>query len=230
MKGLLIKDFGYLGLNKKIFSVIIAVIVVAFLIGGNNSASFLSGFLTSYLAVMMGFQVMGSITYDEYKGGLAYIMTMPITRCQYVLSKYIYAAILTVIGALAGYAVSLTAIIITEGTGNVDLASTVAELLTVYGVVILLNAIMIPVQLKYGSDKGKMVIFVLVAIVMVSAFASERIGSALGVDIDKVIYNIKTGLDNMSMVTVSMVSIVVMCLGLLVSFLISMRVVNNKEF
>lgn len=230
MKGLLIKDFGYLGLNKKIFSIIIVVVVIAFLIGGNKSASFLSGFLTSYLAVMMGFQVMGSITYDEYKGGLAYIMTMPITRCQYVLSKYIYAAVLTVIGALAGYAVSLTAMIMTEGMGNVDFGATIAELLTVYVVVILLNAIMIPVQLKYGSDKGKMVIFVLLAIVMVSVFASERIGKALGVDIDKVIYNIETTLDNMSMATVSVTAIVVMCAGLFISFLISMRVVNNKEF
>lgn len=229
MKGLLVKDFCYLGLNKKIYGIMAAIIVMALFLGGNSSAEFLSGFMTSYLAVMLGFQVIGSITLDEYRGGLRIILSMPVTRKEYVISKYIYAAVLTVIGGVAGYAISLAATLIVNGMGGFDIIESLAYIISALAACMVLNAILLPVQLKYGSDKGKMVIFVLVAAVLAAAFAAEKIGRTIGVDVDKVMNNIEIFFNGMNVTAAVLTGIIITGVVLCVSILISIRIVDNKE-
>ena len=229
MKGLLVKDFSYLGLNKKIYGIIVAILVMTIFLGGNNSVDFLSGFVSSYLAIMMGFQVAGSITYDEYRGGLGIILSMPVTRKEYVISKYIYASILTTIGCVAGYTISLIARFIVNGIYGFDIMESLVYILSVIAICMILNSILIPVQLKYGSDKGKMVIFVLVAVVLTIAFAAEKIGRTIGVDINKVANDVESFFNRLNVTAVVISEIIVMGLILCISIFVSIHVLNNKE-
>lgn len=74
------------------------------------------------------------------------------------------------------------------------------------------------------------VLYVLVALVLVSAFAADKFGRTLGVDIDKVMNNIETFFNNMNVMTAVFAEIIIVCAVLCISILISIRIINKKEF
>lgn len=228
MKGLLVKDFGYFGLNKKLYAVVFIVIIAALLMGNTETVDFFISFSTSFLAVMLGMQVMASITYDEYDGGMAYIMTMPVSRRQYVYSKYIYMGILTSLGAVMG---CIIGVILGMGRNvPIELNDVAVVVITVIGFISVFNSIMIPLQLKFGADKGKMALFVIVAIILLIAFASEKITKALGINLPEILEKADIYIANMNklVIGVSGAGIVAVLIG--ISVVISIAIVNKKEF
>jgi len=81
VKGLLIKDFVYLKPLQKVSLILVC------------SLMFLANDILlamSYVVLMSSLFVRVTFTYDEQMGGMKYILTLPVTRAQYVGSKYIF--------------------------------------------------------------------------------------------------------------------------------------------
>lgn len=83
MKGLLLKDIGLL----KNMKVMIAIYFILGAIFSFTNTQFILG--TCYVATFSGMLGIGTLSYDEYDNGNAYLLTLPITRKEYVLEKYI---------------------------------------------------------------------------------------------------------------------------------------------
>ncbi len=87
MKGLLIKDFKLLKGQKNFFMTITAISIIMIIV--SPGTSFPIGFL-GFVGALFS---LSSISYDEFDNGNAFLFSLPITRKDYVLEKYIFGLI-----------------------------------------------------------------------------------------------------------------------------------------
>ena len=151
MKGLFIKDLRLLK-NQRNFLVTIVLMFLILVITGVD-ASFFMGYVPFLLLIVS----MTTITYDELENGLAFLMVLPVSRKEYVLEKYLLGGLF----GIGGLAVTVVIFIITEENAKTSMTWE-SYLLIATGFlafVILFLSLMIPIQLKFGSEKGRLVLF-----------------------------------------------------------------------
>ena len=151
-------------------------------------------------------------------------MTLPFDRKTYVREKYLFSLIL----AAAAWCIGAILYCI----GNVirhNAISPVNELpilLSLLPVLYLSAAIMIPLLLKYGSEKSRIVLFIIFGIIAIVLFGAKRFFSGS----KTFLAGLTKTLDGMSPVVV-LVTIAAACLlAVYVSYLLSIRIVEKKEF
>src|SRR5699024_6759865 len=93
MKGLIIKDFKLLMMQKSFF---ITLAIVAIFFGITTDTIFVIGFLTMICSMF----ALSNISYDEFDNGNAFLFSLPITRKGYVIEKYIFGIMLGVISLI----------------------------------------------------------------------------------------------------------------------------------
>lgn len=147
MRALIIKDFLNLKQMGKTY-ILMAVIWIALSIM-NKSASFFSG----VIAVMSAMLPVTAIAYDERAKWDAYALTMPVTRREIVLGKYILALIITVCGITASTVFNIFLI--------GDLLESLKLSLVFLGLAVLMCSFIFPPVFKFGAEKGR---FIMVAI------------------------------------------------------------------
>ena len=84
MKGLFVKDIELMKQQKQFF-ILVVVMEVILNLAGSGSVSFATGYFTIVTAIF----AITTISYDEFDNGLAFLMTLPVTRKQYVVEKYL---------------------------------------------------------------------------------------------------------------------------------------------
>ena len=92
MKGLFVKDIELMKQQKQFF-ILVVVMGVILNLAGSGSVSFATGYFTIVTAIF----AITTISYDEFDNGLAFLMTLPVTRKQYVAEKYLLGAGLTAV-------------------------------------------------------------------------------------------------------------------------------------
>ena len=94
-----------------------------------------------------------------------------------------------------------------------------------YGVsAIVISSIMLPVNLKFGPEKGRIAMVVLIAIVMSGIFAMAKISGTM--DLTCVYLGIK---GSPAFIIIGIFSVIVLLI-LAGSYLISCKIMENKEF
>lgn len=84
MKGLLIKDYKLLMLQKKTF-LLMLLIAICMNFAMQDNPGFIIGYLTFFAALMAN----TTLSYDEYGNGVLFLLTLPVTGKTYVRSKYV---------------------------------------------------------------------------------------------------------------------------------------------
>ena len=145
MKGLIIKDILSLRKNIKMMGAMLLFFAVFAFIG--NDVTFVSGMAT----LLMTMLTVTTLAYDEASKWDRYALSLPITRKQLVLSKYL----LTLLLALGGAVISLIILLTASLTGNG--ISVIEALATVYGlfwVSLVFTGILLPLTYKFGVEKS----------------------------------------------------------------------------
>ena len=217
MKGLLIKDFKLMLMQKNFF---IIIIVVACLISiSSQDPTFMIGFITLILSLF----TVSTISYDEFDNGNAFLFTLPITRTSYVMEKYC-------LGLLAGCGTWIFATILgmiaTVFKGTLTITDLIMIALLILPIMIVIQAIMLPFQLKFGGEKGR--------IAMIGAFGILAIIGIMVVKGAKAIFNVDivnvfNTLPTVSMGMAVIFAIIIALAILLVSMKISISIMNKKE-
>ena len=83
MRGLWKKDLALIGTNRSMLAAVVLVTVLMILAQNYQ-------FVMFYAALMGGFQILGTITYDTANDGMQYLLTLPVTRSQYTAEKYLF--------------------------------------------------------------------------------------------------------------------------------------------
>ena len=104
MKGLLVKDFKLMMLQKNFLLLILAIVIGMMIL--SDDMVFPIGFL-SFIASLF---TVSTISYDDFDNGNAFLFTLPITRNNYVIEKYFLGLLF---GCIAWILATVLGIIVT---------------------------------------------------------------------------------------------------------------------
>ena len=145
MKGMFVKDMEIMRGNMKTFIGVYIIAIFCFL-----STSAGPSFLISYVSVLAAVMALNTIASDDMDNGMPYIFTFPISRKEYVKEKYLLGAgMVTVLWAVA---VAIAIGVNASGYRMVSWEELIASAAVGLFLAVFANAVVFPVQLKYGSS------------------------------------------------------------------------------
>lgn len=217
MKGLLVKDFSLMKMQKNFFITILGI--AAFMTVFLKNISFPMGFLPMVISLF----TLSTISYDEFDNGNAFLFTFPITRKTYVTEKYCLGTILGCVAWAAGILLGAIPVLTVQETSWHTLFLVA---LSVFPLMFLLLAVMIPLQLKFGSEKRQLALIAVVGMVTLLGIVIKKAGENLGfqwISILKPLSAIPAPL-----LIVCGTLLLLLLLG--ISLKISIRIMEKKEF
>ena len=179
MKGLLIKDVKLLK-NQKQFFLVICIIGTLFLVTSNDPS-----FVITYMTLMFSIFTLSTISYDEHDNGAAYLFTLPISRQSYTMEKYVFGLITTMLAWVVFTAAALGATYYRQI--EIDLRQWLVIAVTYLAVALLLLAITIPIQFKFGAERSRIALIAVVGCAVLVAYAAAKIFEAFHIDLSAVI-------------------------------------------
>ena len=209
MKGLILKDLLLIKGNAR-YILIFLVIFGLIALEGNDVLYFIPAFIS-----MMMF--MTTFSYDEYNKWDAYAITLPIKKENIVLSKYVGSTILLGIALILTFIISLVVGLVTE---QLDMQKNITLLLGCGGAVLLVEAIMYPLLIKFGVEKGRIWVFL-------GIFLSSFI---IGFIFQKVSLTIPENLMTFLSQYLPWILAAALLLILIISYTISEKLYLKKEF
>ena len=215
MRGLFEKDFRLLCQNRQ---TLILFLMMAGFLGLTQNGTFVLG----YLSFMFSILLTSTISYDEMDQGFEFLMTLPVTPKTYVQEKYGFCTV----GVIFSVVLSGIIYLIVKGIHGEQILLG-EELLTVLifvPIVWCVIAIMVPIQLKFGAEKGR------IAILMVyggSAFLLYFVLKWIGEENVKLMTNF---LNQWKPEALVLGGFLLSGLVLVISYGISRRIMEQKEY
>ena len=221
MAGLFEKDIRILMQRKKALLLFLALSIF---IGYSQDGTF----ILSYLPMLMIIVMIGTISYDEYDKIVIYYdngqgtMSLPIDSKVYVSEKYIFCIAGTLVSCIAATLIYLTSQAL-KGI-NVNIKSSISDILATPLIMLLFVAIILPLQIKYGAEKSRVTLLVVVGIIAALIFVFKKIVNF------ETLMNILHYFDQIADWIIILIGIMSVLIALLVSYLISYNIMKNKEF
>ena len=216
MRGLLEKDFRLLKGQKNFFLLILVITVLLSLNSEDN-------FVVTYLTFLAGFLTISSFSYDDNGNCMPFLMTLPVSRTLYVKSKYLLGFLLTFIGWLAGMVISMITAFLHKAPPTAD--AVLFQLAWVFLWMIMLSFVL-PMLFKFGAEKGRMATLAMMLVFMAIVFAFTKLAEGMGMDVDACL-NALAG--QQIIVLVAGMSVIAFII-VLISYLISVKIVHKKEY
>lgn len=209
MKGLLIKDFLLLKKTGRIFLMLMVLYLVM--------TVFMDTDLGPMMVFICGMLSISTFAYDEQAKWDGFALTMPVSKRDLVLAKYVLAIILCFAGAVAGAILSIA--------GSLDAPFVdMKGILAASGIALcasyLFNSLALPLLYKFGAEKSRLI--------LLACYALPLIGASLVMnELEK---SAATLLRFQSLLDLGAILLPIITIGaLLVSYLISLHIYNRKD-
>ena len=170
MKGLLIKDIR---LMKSQGAVLLAILILAALFLGVVSSDVEPFFVVAYVTIFLSIFVASTISYDEYDNGYLFLMTLPVTRKNYVNEKYIFGILISIFAWCVGMAAG-TALMIAQGA-KTGAGEWIGGNLMYICIAWVFMSIMMPLRLRFDSEKARYANIIMFALIAAVAYGVSRI-------------------------------------------------------
>ena len=218
MKGLLIKDFKLVMGQKRL---LLFVPIFGLFLMISNADPYAG---VGYIMMLSILLTLSTISYDEYDNGMSFLMTLPIQKSMYAAEKYVFSGLMLVISVITAL---IFAVLVAIG---MDIAFVWKELLmTGVGLMVpfwLMLMFILPVQIKYGSEKGRIAILLIgggfFAISVLLAKGKEY----LGIDLAPFLVKLENLPESVFIITGAVV-VAGLTAG---SYAISKNIIKKKEF
>ena len=222
IKGLLKKDLYNLASYKT--TLIIVVLFCGMAIIGTDAIYWGS----IVIGMIVGMISLSTFSYDEMAKSNRYILTLPVTRKEIVLEKYILAIGATILGSLLGFVLTLLIgnimnYVRPDKVIDISIDTLLATTIGGFFGVSLIEAIQIPSIFKWGAEKGRIQMFI---VIFVLALIGVGVGkkkkkSGLSVDIAK----LESALKNFGLIILVLLSFILY----FISYKISYKIYKYKE-
>lgn len=217
MKGLLIKDFKLLKGQKNFF---VSIVVLAIVMGMYvKDSSFIIGYMTFAGSLFS----LSTISYDEFDNGNAFLFSLPISRRNYIVEKYVFGLIL---GGTSWLFATIIAAITGLSKNSIMIKDTMMIALSMLPILIIVLTVMLPLQFKFGGEKSRIAIFAVVGLMCGIAFVVVKVAGLFNIDLITMFNNLPT----MSMGELITVFLGIAIIVFLISLKISVSIMNRKEF
>lgn len=214
MAGLFEKDIRLLLRRKQMLVLFLALAVV---LGFTQEGTFILGYLP-FLGMML---TISTISYDEIDNGYTFLMTLPIDTKTYVKEKYLLCLSGTFISWI--FAVVLYFVSKYFRESSTVIANEIPMIISFLPVMVLAMAIMIPTQLKFGAEKSRIVLFIIFGITAILSFLFEKV---IGTER---INHMLIKLENINDAVIGVSVVLFVILAAAISYVISCKVMQNKE-
>lgn len=215
IKGLLIKDLLQLKSYKKNF--ILSIIIYSLLILFNAKDTDMIFIGSSMIMFLFSTYAMATFNYDEKSKSDRYILTLPITKKEVILSKYILAIISLLIGSVIGIflSISLSYISIKKLPDLNILFSSVLGTLVALS---FMQSVQIPCIYKYGAEKGRLQIYIIMMIIVLFIGAGYMFIPQMDLSF----------LDKMN-ILIPAIIVLIIIINYLVSYKVATKIYSKKE-
>ncbi len=210
MIGFIKKDLVVVKSNFKLLGILMVVYTFMALLGKMDLS-----FIMPFVSVML---MISTFSYDTYNKWDAYSVTLPDGRKNSVKSKYITTIILILTVSIITIILSFIISYINTKTINYEqiLSSSVG---TIFGTLLVLT-IMYPIIYKFGIEKGRIAIFLIVfGIIIIGGFLIKYINLSF-------LTSTLSFLKNYLILIIILITIIMVY----ASYKISIRIFNKKEF
>ncbi|MFZ2537376.1 MAG: ABC-2 transporter permease [Oscillospiraceae bacterium] len=222
MKGLILKDFLNMKSYMKILGLMILVQFVIFIPQGD--VSFISGFII-LLCTMM---VITTISYDDMAKWDRYALTMPITRKEMVLSKYVIMLIFSISGAILN---SILTIIAGYFMKNVNIGETLISSGAVLSAALLFGSVILPLLYKFGPEKARLLIILCALVPTAIVILGSQVVKKSGIPMPNFLKDLNTATPNTGiLISLTFIIPAIAVVVVVISYLISLKIYNKKEF
>ena len=176
------KDLALIGTNRSVLAAVVLVTVL--MIVAQNYQ-----FVMFYAALMGGFQMLGTITYDTANNGMEYLLTLPVTRKQYAAEKYLFGYGFGLALLFFGTVVAIVSALVTGNPFDpAEMAFTLECALLLLG---FLLAAFLPIQFKYGSDNGRVIMCSVFVVAFLCVFAVGKAAESFGIDLEALLIQLQ---------------------------------------
>ena len=217
MSGLIEKDFRLM-LQRK--STLLFITAIAVLMSFTMEGTFVAGYFTVLGVIFSS----STISYDEYDNGYPFLLTLPIDRKLYVQEKYVFCFLSGLFAWIFACALYLVACLIRGIALNGS--EVIVQLCGFLPVIVILTAIMIPFPLKFGAEKGRIVM----ALVCGGLFAGGIFLSKGLKQGNQLIGAVMRFVNSLSEAVTVLLVAVILIIGLLISYRCSRHIMEKKEF
>lgn len=212
MKGLMVKDLRLLLQRKSFFALLI---IAAAALGMTDSGT---SFLIMYFTIVMSVFVSSTVTYDEYDNCYPFLFTLPVTRKIYAQEKYLFGIVL---GLAADIIATCIAVAVTLARGEQITADIFESTVMAVPVFLLVNAVSLPLKLKYGVEKSRTGMMAAGGIVLAAGLFAFKDDGAVLDRIEAVISE--------NAVTVSVIVYAAVIVVEIISYFAGIRIMEKKE-
>ena len=161
---------------------------------------------------------LSTFSYDQFNNWDAYTSALPNGRKNQIKSKYLTSVIIIITLTILSVLFSLLITKINQKPINID------QIITQTLVILLTSTITIsllfPVMIKYGAQNGRLIVFIIVILLALLSTLTTKIKEInILNDIEKII-------ENHTHIIIPLISLI----ALIISYLISKKIYQNKEF
>lgn len=215
MRGLLLKDLAILKCQKRFYGIMIVFCVLyAYML---EDPSFVIG----YVIIMSSVMTLNSLAYDEHDNGNAFLFTMPFTRAEYVKEKYLFGSLSIFISAFISVAICVMMGVMKGRAIEIEMIVS-AFLTSLVGVIFM--GINLPVHIKFGQEKGKMVVVAIaVGMFVMLTMVSKTLSSGENVIV-------LPWIEKLTMVSACLGATLITVVVVAISKKIAIREMEKKEF
>ena len=222
MKGMLIKDFRLLKNQGK--SLLLMLLVVAIFMNFTTDVG--PAFIVGYITIIFSLFTATTISYDEFDNCYLFIMTLPVTRKKYVNEKYVFALLSIVCTWVLGTVLG-TILLLVQPAAEMNAVDWLGSCIGYIFAAWICVSIMLPIRLKFGSEKSRYANFIMIAVVFIAEFLVSSVIDYLPMSIVEAgkewFYGLSAGgvLGIAGGITVAAV---------IISYLCSQHIMAKKEF
>ena len=213
MRVLLAKDIRLFRSMKNVVLIYVAMIAASIIFGQKQ----MGVMLINICVVMFTYLSMSTMSYDDFDNGMEFILTLPTSKKIYAIEKYVLAVITLVVMSIVGAGL-LVALGLEFNAAILDIAPMAV-------IAIVLVSINLPLTLKFGSEKTKMLTMILFMGLgsLVGTLGTSNLNEILNSDLVKKIMSLgKLQLG----IGIGLIAIII----LFVSYCISIKISENKEY
>ena len=121
-------------------------------------------FILPYMASVMTSVAISTISYDSMDNGNSFLFTLPVRRKDYATEKYFFVC---GFGAVSALIVAIACgILLLVRKSEMTAGAFGVETMTCLLIVLLLADLLVPLQIKFGAEKSKIVILATVGILV----------------------------------------------------------------
>lgn len=216
MTGLVMKDILAMRKTLKTYALFLCLYLLLAVLG-----AFERSFVSAMISIIVMMLPIGAFSYDEAAKWDRFAMSLPLFRRSVVGARYLFVLLMALMAASFGLLASLFVSL----TGDTVLTQALATILVSLGTGLLIADILLPLSYKLRPERARPYLYLVVFTPLILLFGGYKLdflnSSTLG------------WLDRLSdagiLGLLSLVPLTALA-GLLLSFLISCRIVERKEF